>query len=62
LSPGAAVEMQVVFESPVRSGFLIPRGLDRDRDRSGSVNGLQKTVQDHLRPVKSSLRRFFAVL
>jgi hypothetical protein len=32
-----------VFESPVRSGFLAPRALDRDRDRSLKSEIVKKT-------------------
>ena len=36
----------VVLESPVRSGLLTLRGLDRDRDRSMEVSEPQKTGPD----------------
>src|SRR5271169_7186690 len=41
----------LVFKSPVRSGFLTPRGLDRDQDRSIKFPGPQKTGLDRFRPV-----------
>ncbi|KIM41088.1 hypothetical protein M413DRAFT_72574, partial [Hebeloma cylindrosporum] len=36
-----------VFESPVQSGFLPPRVMDRDRDWSAKVPRPQKTGLDH---------------
>ncbi|KIM36075.1 hypothetical protein M413DRAFT_45099, partial [Hebeloma cylindrosporum] len=36
----------VVLESPVQSGFLPPRAMDRDRDRSTKVPRPQKTGLD----------------
>jgi len=37
---------RVVLESPVRSGFLTPEGLDRDRDRSTFILEVKKTGPD----------------
>ncbi|KIM38963.1 hypothetical protein M413DRAFT_75251, partial [Hebeloma cylindrosporum] len=41
-----------VFESPVQSGFLPPRVMDRDRDQSTKVPRPQKTGLDHPGPVQ----------
>ena len=37
----------LVFESPVRSGFLTPQGLNRNRNRSTLVPEVKKTGPDH---------------
>jgi hypothetical protein len=47
--------LSLVLESPVRSGFLTPRGLDRDWDRSIKVLGPPKNGPDRLGPVFCSL-------
>ena len=43
--------IELVLESPVRSGLLTRNCLDRDRDRSMEVSEPQKTGPDRLRPV-----------
>ena len=40
-----------MFESPVQSGLLTLRAMDRDRDRSTITIKGQKTGLDRLRPV-----------
>ena len=42
---------RVVFESPVRSGFLTPRVIDWDRDRSFEIEIGQKTGPNRYGPV-----------
>ena len=41
----------LVFKGPVQSGLSTPRAVDRDRDRSTSVQGPQKTAQNRRKPV-----------
>ena len=41
----------VVFESLVRSGFLAPRALDRDRDWSFKSHIVEKTGPNRCEPV-----------
>ena len=41
----------LVFESPVRSGFLTPRAIDQDRDQSFKIQIWQKTGPDWYEPV-----------
>jgi len=38
---------QLVLESPVRSGYLVPQGSNRDRDRLGFVPRPKITGPDH---------------
>ena len=47
----------VVFESPVRSGFLAPRALDRDRDQSFNSQFVEKTGPNRYGPVLVGLLR-----
>jgi hypothetical protein len=54
-------EREVVFKSPVRSGFGGSKGLDRDRDRSSTVHRPQKTGQNRCGPLYNGSMRFFAV-
>jgi hypothetical protein len=61
-SSSKSLYKEIVFESPVRSGFLSSRGLDRDRDRSTPVYRPQKTAQNRHRPVYNGHVRFFAVI
>ena len=42
-SDSSLCRLWVVFESPVRSGLLPSRGLDRDRDRSFQIRNSEKT-------------------
>ena len=39
-------EFKLVFKGPVRSGLSTPRAVDRDQDRSTSVQRPQKTGLD----------------
>ena len=48
----------LVFESPVQSGFLTPRDLNRNRNRSMNILEPQKTGLDRCRPVFLGLDRF----
>jgi len=43
--------IQLVFESPVRSGLLVPSALDRNRNRSSQFQKLPKTGPNRDRPV-----------
>jgi len=52
---------QLVFESPVRSGLLVPSALDRNRNRSFQFQKLPKTGPNRDRPVLCGLLRSFAV-
>ena len=47
----ASSSSSLVFESPVRSGFLTPRVIDRDRDRSFEIEIGQKTGPNRYGPV-----------
>ena len=40
----------LVFKSPVRSGLLPLRGIDRDRDQSTIIRDRQKTGPDRKKP------------
>jgi len=46
---------EIVFESPVRSGFLTPRVIDRDQDWSFEIEIGQKTGLNQYGPVFCSL-------
>src|ERR1700679_951970 len=48
---------EVVFKSPVRSGLLTLRGMDRDQDRSTITIKGRKTGPDRPRPVFCGLLR-----
>ena len=56
-----AVERQIlsflVFGSLVRSGFLMPQGLNRNRNRSSQFEKCQKTGLNRNRPVFCGLLR-----
>jgi hypothetical protein len=45
----------LVLESPVQSGFLTPKGSDRDQDRSAFVLELKKTRLDRKKTEDRSL-------
>jgi hypothetical protein len=49
---------ELVFESPVRSGFWAPKALDRDRDRSFKSHIPKKTGPNRCEPVLVGLLRF----
>ena len=42
--------LELVFKSPVRSGLLPLRGIDRDRDQSTIIRDRQKTGPDRKKP------------
>ncbi|EDQ98014.1 uncharacterized protein LACBIDRAFT_316679 [Laccaria bicolor S238N-H82] len=42
--------LQVVFESPVRSGFLMPRGVNRNRNRSAFSPEVKRPDRTAKRP------------
>ncbi|EDR00464.1 uncharacterized protein LACBIDRAFT_313360 [Laccaria bicolor S238N-H82] len=43
-------EKEVVFESPVRSGFLMPRGVNRNRNRSAFSPEVKRPDRTAKRP------------
>ena len=53
------ISIALVFESPVQSGLLTLRDLNRNCNRSINILGSQKTGLDWCRPVFFSLDRFF---
>ena len=53
--------VQLVFESPVRSGLLPSRGLDQDQDWSSQVEKPPKTRPNWCKLVCGGLGRFFVI-
>jgi hypothetical protein len=53
LTMHGSLTIEVVFKSPVQSGLLTLRDMDRDRDRSTITIKGQKTGLDRLRPIFS---------
>ena len=53
---------RVVLGSPVRSGLLTPKGVDRDRDRSSKFEKWQKTGPNRCKPVQCGLYAVFCGL
>ncbi|EDR00992.1 uncharacterized protein LACBIDRAFT_312735 [Laccaria bicolor S238N-H82] len=47
---GSPWSNQVVFESPVRSGFLMPRGVNRNRNRSAFSPEVKRPDRTAKRP------------
>ena len=47
----------VVFESPVRSGFLTPQGLNRNRNRSALSPEVKKTGPDRKKTADRGFNR-----
>ena len=48
---------ELVFESPVRSGFLTPQGLNRDRNRSTLFPEVKKTGLDRKKTTDCGFNR-----
>lgn len=45
VDPGRSILL--VFKSPVRSGFFMPQGFNRNRNRSAFLPGVKKTRPEH---------------